>query len=56
VSSFELIETQKRLYDARTRDIESRNALDKAVIQLWISTGTLLEERGVSVADDPRVR
>jgi outer membrane protein len=52
ISSFELIDTQRRLYDARAREIDARNTLDKSIVQLGLATGTTLENRGINVLDD----
>ena len=59
VSSFDIIDTQKRLYDARTREISAKAELDKSIVQLWFSAGTLLDEQHIIVDDRltrPRVR
>lgn len=49
VSSFDIIDTQRKLYDARTREIAAQAELDKSIVQLWFSTGTLLDEKHIVV-------
>ena len=46
---FDLIETQRRLYDARSRELAARTELNKAITQLWLATGTVLEETGIKI-------
>lgn len=46
---FDLIETQRRLYDARSRELGARTELNKAITQLWLATGTVLEETGIQI-------
>ena len=46
---FDLIETQRRLYDARSRELAARTDLNKAISQLWLATGTILEETGITI-------
>ena len=49
---FDLIETQRRLYDARSRELAARTDLNKAISQLWLATGTILEETGIRIKRD----
>ena len=49
VGTFQLIETQRRLYEARSRELAARTELNKAISQLWLATGTILEETGITV-------
>ena len=49
---FDLIETQRRLYDARSRELAARTELNKAISQLWLATGTTLDETGIAVQRD----
>ena len=49
VGTFQLIETQRRLYEARSRELGARADLNKAISQLWLATGTILEETGITV-------
>ena len=52
VGTFQLIETQRRLYEARSRELGARAELNKAISQLWLATGTILEETGIAVKRD----
>lgn len=56
VSSFDLIDAQKRLYDARSRELDARASLSKFIVQLWAVTGTLLQERNITVVDNEKDR
>lgn len=49
-SAFDIIDTQRRLYEARVRELAARDDLDKSIVQLWFATGTLLEQRAIQVA------
>lgn len=51
VSSFDIIDTQKRLYQARTRELSAQVELDKSIVQLWFASGTLFQECGIKVID-----
>ena len=48
ISNFDLIEQQRRLYDARTRELNAVAELNKSITQLWLSTGTVLENLNIS--------
>jgi len=50
ISSFDLIEQQRKLYDARSRELAARADLNKAIVNIWQATGTVLENTGVSIA------
>ena len=49
ISSFDLIEFQRRLYDARSRELAARADLNKAITQLWLATGTMLDAAGIRI-------
>jgi outer membrane protein len=49
ISNFDLIEQQRRLYEARTRELASVAELNKSVTQLWLATGTVLENLNISI-------
>jgi outer membrane protein TolC len=49
VSTTDVIETQRRLYDAKSRELAARAELNKAISQLWLATGTILEETGITI-------
>jgi outer membrane protein len=50
LSSFDLIEQQRKLYDAKSRELGARAELDRAIVALWAATGTVLENTGVTIA------
>jgi outer membrane protein TolC len=52
ISNFDLIEQQRRLYDARTRELNARAELNKSITQLWLATGTVLENLGISFMEE----
>lgn len=55
ISNFDLIEQQRRLYEARTRELDSVAELNKSITQIWLATGTVLENLGVTFdADAPQ--
>ena len=56
ISSFDLIEQQRRVYDARSRELGARADLNKSVATLWQATGTVLERMGVEVVRGDRRR
>jgi outer membrane protein TolC len=49
ISNFDLIEQQRRLYEARTRELAAIAELNKSIAQLWLSTGTVLENLNISI-------
>ena len=53
VAVFDLIEQQRRLYDARTRELVAVAELNKSITQLWLATGTVLENLNIRL-DDPK--
>jgi outer membrane protein TolC len=54
LSSFDLIEQQRKLYDAKSRELGARAELDRAIVALWASTGTVLENTGVTIVQPKR--
>jgi|GEM_PF-1328178 len=54
IQSFDLIEQQRRLYDARTRELNARAELNKSITQLWLATGTVMQNLGISYNEDPK--
>jgi len=56
ISSFDLIEQQRKLYDARSRELAARADLNKAIVNVWQATGTVLENTGVTIAKPERRR
>jgi outer membrane protein TolC len=53
-SSFDLIEQQRKLYDAKSRELGARAELDRAIVGLWLATGTVLENTGVTIVKPSR--
>ncbi len=51
ISNFDLIEQQRRLYEARTRELNAIAELNKSITQLWLSTGTVLENLNITIGD-----
>ena len=51
-SGFAVSELQRRLADARTRELAARVDLTKAVTELWSVSGLLLEKNGIVVKRD----
>ncbi len=51
LSNFELIEQQRRVYEARSLELRYEAALNIAITELWLSTGTVLENLGVIYED-----
>lgn len=47
ISSFDLIEFQRRLYDARSRELGAQADLNRSITQLWLVTATAVEKAGV---------
>ena len=47
ISSFDVIETRKKLYDAQSRALAAHAALETAITQLWFATGTVLDRTGI---------
>lgn len=54
ISNLDLIEQQRRLYDARSRELSARAEMNKSITRLWLATGTVLENLGVSYNEDDR--
>lgn len=51
ISSFDIIEQQRRLYDAKSRELAAQAELNKSITQLWLATGTVLDQMGIRVAE-----
>ena len=56
ISSFDLIEQQRKLYDAKSRELAARADLNKSVVTLWQATGTVLGNTGISILRPERKR
>jgi outer membrane protein TolC len=48
ISSFDVIETTRKLYDARSRELNALVALQTSVAQFWFATGTILDRTGIT--------
>jgi outer membrane protein TolC len=59
-STLDILASRRLLHDAQARELGAVADLDKAVVQLYLSTGTLLRQEGIGLVDDepdsPRVR
>lgn len=47
ISTFDVLEQQRKLFEARSRELAAIAELNKSVTQLWLATGTILERNGV---------
>jgi len=56
ISSFDLIEQQRRVYDAHSRELGARADLNKSIATLWQATGTVLENMGIEIVRGDRRR
>lgn len=54
ISSFDIIEQQRKLYDARSRELQARAELNKGILQLWLATGTVLDRVGVRIQEEEK--
>ena len=48
-TSFEVLQLQKDFSDARSREFAALADLNKAIVDLQLATGTLLEQQGVEL-------
>lgn len=53
ISAYDITEQQRRLYDAKSRELAATADLNKAVAQLWLATGTVLEHQGIIFNEAP---
>jgi len=51
-STLDILDNRRRLYEAQSRELGAIDDLDKSIVQLYLSTGTLLREESISLADD----
>lgn len=49
ISSFDLIEQQRKVYDAASRELAAKADLNKSIATLWQATGTILENMGITI-------
>ena len=48
ISAFDVIDQQRKLYDAKSREIGAIGELSKSITQLWLVTGTIPEREGIT--------
>lgn len=51
ISSFDIIEFQRRLYDAKSRELGAQADLSRSITQLWLVTSTVLDHAGVGFSE-----
>ena len=51
-STLDILDNRRRLYDAQSRELEAVDDLQKSIVQLYLSTGTLLQQEAVQLVDD----
>jgi outer membrane protein TolC len=56
LSSFDLIEQRRKLYDAKSRELAAQSDLNKSIASLWQATGTVLENTRISIHRGSRRR
>ncbi len=56
ISSFDIIDFQRQLYDAKSRELTANSDLNKSISQLWLVTGTVAERTGVQFREPPEPR
>ncbi len=47
ISAYDITEQQRKLYDAKSRELAALAELNKSITQLWLVTGTVLEREGI---------
>jgi outer membrane protein TolC len=52
LSGFDVLEQRKRLYEARSRELRAIADFNVNLVQLAVSSGTLLDERGIALESD----
>jgi len=51
ISAFDVIDQQRKLYDAKSRELLAVGELNKSITQLWLVTGTVLQKEGITFHD-----
>jgi outer membrane protein TolC len=56
VSAYDITEQQRKLYDAKSRELAALSDVNKAITQLWLVTGTVLDLQAISFREpvEPR--
>ena len=50
-ASFQVLEKQTELSASRTRELIAAADLEKAMVDLWVVTGTILDQYNVTLSD-----
>jgi outer membrane protein TolC len=53
-STLDILDNRRILYAAQSRELAAIDDLDKSIIQLYLSTGTLLRQESIQLVDDDR--
>lgn len=53
ISAYDIIDQQRQLYEAKSRELIALAELNKSVTQLWLVTGAVLEKQGIGF-QEPR--
>jgi len=51
-STLDILDNRRRLYEAQSRELAAVDDLDKSIVQLYLSTGTLLRQESIQLVDD----
>jgi outer membrane protein TolC len=51
-STLDILDNRRRLYDAQSRELAAIDDYNKSIIQLYLSTGTLLNKESIILVDD----
>jgi outer membrane protein TolC len=51
-STLDILDNRRRYYDAQSAVLEAVDDLNKSVVQLYLSTGTLLQQESIELVDD----
>lgn len=52
LSSGDVLEQQRLLYNAKSRELAARADLNKSITQLWLVTGTVLQKMGIRLGEN----
>ena len=53
-STLDILDNRRRLYEAQSRELSAVADLNKSIVQLWVSDGTLLRQESIVPVDDDR--
>src|ERR1700677_464243 len=51
-STLDVLDNRRRLYDAQSSVLEAIDDLNKSIVELYLATGTLLNQQSISLVDD----